>query len=1130
MAQKILRELRDFPLDSITIDSKTKSVKIDIPDNDLGVDTFSLGSSPLKEIERLKLVGGTFDCDLWQELGPKGPLGRETELHWLRIVSKEAQAAKKAKGDAAKVAAAEKKKKDAVEKAKRDAAKKDEKIRKELKILTGIDINKMVLNRRKAPPVAKIMLKDVMEPDLIETVKLSPTLRLINFVGHGFDQQQIALLFGKELTAPKDTIEAIAQCLNMWYDSIINKSNSKPPYTGYIMSESTNIFFGIAPGLPQFIVKEGDVEVQEGALAVGLTFQFNTYSTDEEGRTLPDKIETILPPYPIRDVETPMPNVITKDTSSEEIRAILHAQNDLILDDRPISLVALKKDWPNKSQEGFEELVRKSIEHLGIECLFESRRLQGVEFEKNDGTLDKIPCKWPNTYEHLLDWCLLYVNQDPLPGTPEEKKPRHFFKGFPIYLIPKAKLSGMAFTFCWFHSARGRVHDIAHLELLKDEVKRNRDKWMIIGDETGTGTELRSSDDGGDGTREGKNKKIAYIWVVIPPGAVLPTTSSDFHAMDQKQFAAEHIHILDEISQNDAGASTIVIEAPNFVSENERIARGNNNSVSPLLITSTLPLVLEYIGQQTAGDMSGKEISIQSMSEEYSWMEPGDSGFIETIVRKSIDSLAKRGIANFSRNKHKTMGKMDHPWMNYPDALGFLISDNLPPTLESYREKLDSNIIISPLYLNFLDSKFPDLINSLANSPYQFIDKLCNCDVVHVTSYMEPYLSGMISEALEKFTSVDWRQFNQLMKEKQVTNTGRIIAKKISDWVTPQMPSFLDKLETDVDRVNMCLTLAWSMDQQGGNVEYFVKMIESEWLENCTDDRRFSLAAVCLAQRQNYFDFDLNTEHLANLGLIDSEITSTQKLLQVATNSSPASELEMTIYGMIFSILAFAKYQDSESRNQLWDINQTLINYPWHHTRSARRHCIYGAEFSLDYITEDEIWFERAKKCLFTDFNTKLGQGEDQSIEVFWWPAAARFYSLAHENDSAKIPTDELENFIRRADEFTRQGNLIVRVRTSYWLLRLSHSMGIKIADDILQNIFAFLDEPSYPKEDVYGMLLIIHLIDLDQRMNLGKEEKLQDDLTRILKNSRASTVQYFEQHHTKNAYSLIDYLAFNYS
>lgn len=1093
MAQEILRELRDFPLDSITIDSKTKSVKIDIPDNDLGVDTFSLGSSALKEIKKLKLEGGKFDCDLFQEMGPKGPLGRETDFHWLRIVeSKKAQAAKLA----------------------------DEK-RKQWNILPGVNINK-IISSTSLNKMGKPVLKDVMQPELIDTVLLSPKMKMINFIGQGFDQNQIARLFGKELTATKNTYEAIAQCLTMWADSITNgptESDAGPPYTGYIMSESTSVFFGIAPGLPQFVLKEGNIKEQEGALAVGLTFQFNKYSIDEAGRILPDKIETLLPPYPIRETESPAPIVINKTTSSDEILAHIHDESgDLILHNRPISLVAMKKEWGDKPEK-FEALIRESTKHLEIECLFENRDMGGQGIER----------KWPNTYEHLLHWCLVYVKKDPIDGTPEEAK-CHYFNGFPIYLERPTKLRTQAFTFCWFQSARGRVHDLAQLEIHKAEKKAQKNRWLIIGDETGGGKEVWNADDGGDGTPQSKNKKISYIWIVVAPGAVLPPTSSDFHAMDQTQFGAEHIRILDEISRNpDSGVTTIVFEAPNYVSEKERLARGSINA-SPLIVKSTLPLVLEYIAQQT-GDSNQKQISIESMSEEQSWMKPGqDSSFLESIVRKSTSTFIDRGLATFKRNEHKTMPKMDHPWMNYPDALGFLISDNLPPTLESYREKLDSNIIISPLYLNFLDSKFPDLINSLANSPYQFIDKLCNCDVVHVTSYMEPYLSGMISEALENFTPVDWRQFNQLMKEKQVTNSGRIIAKKISDWVTPQMPSFLDNLETDVDRVNMCLTLAWSMDQQGGNVEFFVNMIESEWLKNCTDDRRFSLAAVCLAQRQNYFDFNLNTEHLANLGWIGSEITSTQKLLQVTTNSSPASELEMTIYGMIFSILAFAKYQDSESRNQLWDINQTLINYPWHHTRSARRHCIYGAEFSLDYITGDEIWFERAKKCLFTDFNTKLGQGEDQSIEAFWWPAAARFYSLVHENDLAKIPTDELENFIRRADEFTRQGNLIVRVRTAYWLLRLSRSTGIDITDDILQNLFAFLDEPSYPKEDVYGMLLIIHLIDLDQRMNLGKGEKLQDDLTCILKNSRASTVQYFEQHHTKNGYSLIDYLAFNYS
>ena len=1117
MVERILVVLNDFPLDSITLDAESRTVKINLPDNSLGVDTFSCGAKVCTKLKQLiDSSVKVFDCKLVElEISPPG---RENELFWMRLLAnnnlKEAADEKKAKGDAAK-------KKAKVAAAKKKAKVADEK-RKQWNILPGVNINKRITPRI-LKNMGKPELKDVMQPELIDAVLLSPTMKMVNFIGHGFDQNQIARLFGKELTATKNTYEAIAQCLTMWADSITNEpteSGAGPPYTGYIMSESTSVFFGIAPGLPQFVVKEGDVKEQAGALAVGLTFQFNKYSIDEAGRTLPDEIETLLPPYPIRETESPVPIVIKKTTSSDEIRAHLHDESgDLILHDRPISLVAMKEHWDDKPEE-FEALIRESTKHLEIECLFENRK-------RGDGTVET---KWPNTYEHLLHWCLVYVKEHPIDGTPKEFAQCHYFNGFPIYLTRPAKLNNQAFTFCWFQSARGRVHDLAQLEIHKAEKKAQKNRWLIIGDETGGGKEVWNADDGGDGTPQSKNKKISYIWIVVAPGAVLPPTSSDFHAMDQTQFGAEHIRILDEIGRNpDSGVTTIVFEAPNYVSEKERLARGNTKA-SPLIVQSTLPLVLEYIAQQTGGT-SKKQISIESMSEEHSWMKPGqDAEFIETIVRKSISSFADRGIGDFSKNMHKTMPKMDHPWMNYPDALGFLISDNLPPTLESYREKLDSNIIISPLYLNFLDSKFPDLINTLADSPYRFIERLCNCDVVHVTSYMEPYLSGMISEALENFTPVDWRQFNQLMKEKQVTNTGRIIAKKISDWVTPQMPSFLDNLETDVDRVNMCLTLAWSMDQQGGDVEFFVNMIESEWLENCTDDRRFSLAAVCLAQKQNYFDFNLNTEHLANLGLIGSEITSTQKLLQVTTNSSPASELEMTIYGMIFSILAFAKYQDSESRNQLWDINQTLINYPWHHTRSARRHCIYGAEFSLDYITGDEIWFERAKKCLFTDFNTKLGQGEDQTIEAFWWPAAARFYSLAHENDSAKIPTDELENFIKRADEFTRQGNLVVRVRTAYWLLRLSRSTGIGIANDILQNLFDFLDEPSYPKEDVYGMLLIVHLIDLDRRMSLGKDEKLRDELNRILENSRASTVQYFEQFYQNNDVSLIDSLTFNYS
>ena len=73
----------------------------------------------------------------------------------------------------------------------------------------------------------------------------------------------------------------------------------------------------------------------------------------------------------------------------------------------------------------------------------------------------------------------------------------------------------------------------------------------MIGDETGSGHELLHADDDGDGKPGSARKKLAYIWLLVPPGVELPATPSDFHAMDQKNFKIDHLEALENLEKKD---------------------------------------------------------------------------------------------------------------------------------------------------------------------------------------------------------------------------------------------------------------------------------------------------------------------------------------------------------------------------------------------------------------------------------------------------------------------------------------------------------------------------------------------------------------------------------------------------
>ena len=141
------------------------------------------------------------------------------------------------------------------------------------------------------------------------------------------------------------------------------------------------------------------------------------------------------------------------------------------------------------------------------------------------------------------------------------------------------------------------------------------------------------------------------------------------------------------------------------------------------------------------------------------------------------------------------------------------------------------NISMFYHYPTFLESEFPKLCEDLATKPLKFIEALIETNTQHVNAYFKFVLSGMINQAWAQFKPLDWRQFNHLMERKQSTANGRKISAHLSNWILPNLSQHLESLLSDADRVNMCLTIAWSMDQQGGDVSQIIGHFP-EWLHS----------------------------------------------------------------------------------------------------------------------------------------------------------------------------------------------------------------------------------------------------------------------------------------------------------
>jgi len=832
---------------------------------------------------------------------------------------------------------------------------------------------------------------------------------------------------------------------------------------------------------------------QPSALAIGLPFTFSEVTYDDDGKAIPNGLESKLPFYP----QHPEAIAIPKECSIEDVKQkLIDTNGELILDYQPVALARMKMENQASNRGSFEKLMQDVARELGADVTFEDK---------------KWKIKNPNTYRYLDHWCLMYR-----PGTPVEefleKKNLGWFGKFPInwHIRPNP------FEFTWMNVARGRVHDLTHPAILRDEKELKKDDyWIIIGDETGSGKELLHEKHGEGGKTTGQRKKFAYIWVVVPPKVALPSTPSDFHAMDQRTYQKPHLEALQTLAINaQNGLHSLIFEATNYVSESERSPREVKNPV-PQVINATLPLVLQHISMKTKPNKK-QQAKICIMSERIGdeWKIGNPNIFVTTEIKKWMSNLEDRGRFSKLVMKNKDFQiypKLDHPWMNYPDALGFLHGGTLPPYLEEYKQALEPSTVVSPFYFDFLSTQYPELLTQLAQNPYAFIEKLCSCKVEHLQGYMDPYLSSLIEEALGKFNPMDWKKFNELMIKKQVTNQGRIISKKVTQWASPQLSKIMEVMDSDIDRFNMCLTLAWSMDQQGGDVLKYLEIIHPDWIKKAPESRRKSFIAVFFAHLQNQFILDpKNLISLTKFGLIEHPIHNHDSLLKLLDNNKNISPEKMRIYGLIFSFLALDALNKDINSNKMWECNQKFVQYkPWK-PEDVRRHCIYGAELSLDFVSEDEIWFERAKSRLFSDFKKTLGSGEGQEVEHFWWPAAARYYTLCLEHNSIKIDTEELNSFIQRADQYTRDSLPIVKIRTSYWLLRLSLISKINIESDVFENLvelFNLWDEPK----DIYGVLMIEHIIDINARLSGKKSEVFENYLNTVLGNSSKYTRDYFE-------------------
>ena len=96
-------------------------------------------------------------------------------------------------------------------------------------------------------------------------------------------------------------------------------------------------------------------------------------------------------------------------------------------------------------------------------------------------------------------------------------------------------------------------------------------------------------------------------------------------------------------------------------------------------------------------------------------------------------------------------------------------------------------------------------------------------------------------------------------------------------------------------------------------------------------------------------------------------------------------------------------------------------------------------------------------------------------------------------------------------------------------MARLAQRHQLTRFNDCFEQLEAICEDKEYPKTNVYGALLYVHLIDLDERRDPTARSKYRDEFKAALVGSKETTQAHFEPYIKNESSPILASLKFNY-
>ena len=615
-------------------------------------------------------------------------------------------------------------------------------------------------------------------------------------------------------------------------------------------------------------------------------------------------------------------------------------------------------------------------------------------------------------------------------------------------------------------------------------IEQHEECWTIVGDETGDLSEFKGE--------KPTNHQASMGWVVIPPKSDLPKLPAFFHVAENEEhmdIATNHLLNSQEVQlyQFQYASGTRIKGVP---SESAQMHLN--------FWKDTLPLVLNKISERSKGTPK-----VRIYIERVGNLEPGTNPVTALLSNWKL-AMGDEWV-NIEKATVLAKSPLEHPWLGYPDAVGFINSPKSwnNPELKPKIAQLKKRLVESP-YRQYELGKINGLFMT-SQPPVQFVKALFDFPQRDMKEYIVEFYGQQLKRRIHVLSGRDWHTILAEMEQHSGALQGQNATSVIFDHTDIEATLF--KLKNDSLKFNFLMALLGCSNHNGDTERSqfckneIVTLMDSEF--EPTRQQKMHFLNLSNGANDNEFDFSIDNEEIFSL------------LEEV--NDGFQNDDERKLAGAYALTLALRCTEDD--LNIAWDIEALLRDDSGRDPLSTNHARRLNIKVELMLAKGEYV---KARNSMEVEIPEET---ENPLLDLLredgFFVAALMKACALTEEDAEKF--EVYSSYVPALLD-----NRHPSQRIAYWTARWAWQIGLEneaVVQRCTEHLIGLTNDEIFTKE-APGVILSCELLDLNA---IGLVEfDVQGFHQTVLENSTASTRSWVEEH-TPNDDDWLAPLTYNY-